>query len=143
MTYTTIHYEKVQVPAGLHHLTKIADLTIHPHLIPKEIKRIRGSVQIYTSSSYNSHEPTLQIPFRASVIHGSMDYDKESTYIYIPSSSKDVSNEKKKDECRQIQFMNRFTIPIAIYNTTTDKSELLSQYIKVNSPFILLNTKQS
>ncbi len=104
-------------------------------MVPKDIKRIRGSVQIYTLSSTlssNSEEPTLQIPFRATVIHGSLDYDKETTYIYIPSSSIDSSNGKKGEECRPIKFVNQFTIPIIIYNVTTDKTELLSQYIQVN-----------
>ena len=131
--YVTVHHEKVQVPTGIHHLTKIAEITIHPNLVPQDLKRIRGSVQIYTSSVHSA-EPILQVPFRATVIHGSIGYDKETTLIYIPSSSSssiDSSNEKKKDECRPIKFINRFNLPIIIYNTTTDKPELLSQYIKV------------
>ncbi len=131
--YATVHRERIQVPPGIHHLTRVAELTIHPQLVPKDIKRIRGSVQIYTlssTSSSNSEEPTLQIPFRATVIHGSLDYDKETTYIYIPSSSIDSSN-GKKEECRAIKFINQFNVPIIIYNVTTDKTELLSQYIKV------------
>ena len=80
----------------------------------------------------NNAEPALQIPFRANVIHGSIGYDKESTYIYIPSSSTKSSNEKKKDECRSIKFFNQFDRPLIIYNATTDKSELVSQHIKVN-----------
>jgi hypothetical protein len=122
------------VPAGIHHLTKIAELTIHPQLIPKDVKRVRGSVQIYTlssTSSSNSEEPILQVPFRATVIHGSVDYDKETTYIYIPSSSID-SSRGKKEECRAIKFINQFNVPLIIYNVTMDKTELLSQYIKVN-----------
>jgi hypothetical protein len=122
------------VPAGIHHLTKVAELTIHPQLVPQDIKRIRGSVQIYTSlSASNNDEPTLQIPFRTTVIHGSIDYDKETTFVYIPSSSIDLSKEKtKQEECRPVIFMNRFHRPIIIYNVTTDKTELISQYIKVN-----------
>ncbi len=122
------------MPAGIHHLTKIAELTIHPQLIPKDVKRVRGSVQIYTlssTSSSNSEEPILQVPFRATVIHGSVDYDKETTYIYIPSSSID-SSRGKKEECRAIKFINQFNVPLIIYNVTMDKTELLSQYIKVN-----------
>jgi hypothetical protein len=132
--YVTVHHEKVQVPVGIHHLTKIAELTIHPQSIPKDVKRIRGSVQIYTLSSLNNAEPTLQIPFRANVIHGSIGYEKETTLIYIPSSSSidSSTNEKKKDECRPIKFYNQFNLPLIIYNATTDKPELLSQYIKVN-----------
>lgn len=133
INYATVHYEKVQVPAGVHHLTKVAELTINPQLVPKEIKRIRGSVQIYTLSSTtssNNEEPTLQIPFRATVIHGSLDYDKETTYIYIPPPSADSSN-GKKDECRPIKFINQFKVPLIIYNVTTDKPELLSQYVHV------------
>jgi hypothetical protein len=134
--YVTVHHEKVQVPIGIHHLTKIAELTIHPQSIPKDIKRLRGSVQIYT---LNSVEPTLQIPFRANVIHGSIGYEKETTLIYIPSSSTDSSstNDKKKEECRPIKFYNQFNLPLIIYNATTDKPELLSQYIKVNIIFII------
>ncbi len=136
VNYVTVHHEKVQVPSGIHHLTKIAELTIHPQLIPKDIKRIRGSVQVYT---LNNAEPSLQIPFRANVIHGSIGYDKETTLIYIPSSSTtDSSNEKKTDECRPIKFFNQFNIPLIIYNATTDKPELLSQYIKVKISFFLL-----
>lgn len=82
----------------------------------------------------NNAEPALQIPFRANVIHGSIGYDRESTYIYIPSSSSSTSasNEKKKDECRSIKFFNQFDRPLIVYNATTDKPELVSQYIKVN-----------
>ena len=105
---------------------------MNPSLIPKDLKRIRGSVQVYTLSSMNNAEPSLQIPFRANVIHGSIGYDKEQTYIYIPSSSIGSSNEKKKDECRSIKFFNQFDRPLIIYNVTTDKPELLAQYIKVN-----------
>lgn len=86
----------------------------------------------------NNAEPTLQIPFRANVIHGSIGYDKETTYIYIPSSSTGSGNEKKKDECRSIKFFNQFDRPLIIYNATTDKPELLAQYIKVHRFFSCL-----
>jgi hypothetical protein len=134
MNYATIHHEKVQVPAGIHHFTKIAELTLNPNLIPADIKRVRGSVQVYTSSSFDSEDPVLQIPFRATVFHGSLDYEKETTYIYIPPLSTDSSNEKK-DECQSIKLINRFNTSLVIYNITTDKMQLISQYIEVNSFF--------
>ncbi len=118
------------MPSGIHHITKIAELTIHPHLIPNDVKRVRGSVQIYTLSS-NSEEPTLQIPFRATILHGSLDYDKAASYFYIPSSPIDSSN-GNKEECRSIKLINRFNDSMVIYNVTTDKTELLSKYIEVN-----------
>ncbi|CAF3323967.1 unnamed protein product [Rotaria sp. Silwood1] len=127
--YITVHYEKVQIPTGIHHLTKIADLTLNPYSIPKEITRIRGSVEIYTS--FYNDEPILRIPFRATVLHGSLDYDTEAVQFYIPSSSIDSSNDKK-DECRPIKIMNRFNTSIVIYNISMDKMDQLSPYINVN-----------
>jgi hypothetical protein len=131
MNYATIHHEKVQVPAGIHHLTKIAEVTVHPHLIPADVKRIRGSVQIFTLSTINNDEPVLQIPFRATVLHGSLDYEKDTTYFYIPPHLTDAMVEKRQ-ECQSIKLINRFNTSFVIYNITTDKTQLLTQYIEVN-----------
>jgi hypothetical protein len=94
------------------------------------MKRIRGSVQIHTSSSSDNEQPVLQIPFRATVLHGSLDYDKESSYFYIPSSSVEASNEKR-EECQAVKLMNRFNVSMVIYNITTSNMELFSRYVKV------------
>ncbi|CAF3551098.1 unnamed protein product [Rotaria sordida] len=143
INYVTVHYEKVQIPTGIHQLTKIADLTINPYSIPKEITRIRGSVEIYPLSSYTD-EPILRIPFRATILHGSLDYDREATYFYIPSSSIDSSNDKK-EECRQIKLVNRFNTTMVIYNVTVDKMDQLSQYmnLKFSSPYIYADPGQA
>ena len=130
--YVTVRHENVLIPGGIHRLSKIADLTIYPHLIPADVKRVRGSVQVYTISPGSStrREPALQIPFRATILHGSLDYDKETTYFYIgPSSTKSI--DEKKQECRSIKFMNRFDESMVIFNVTTDKVDLLSQFVKV------------
>ena len=131
INHLTVHYEKLQVPADLHQLTKIAELTVEPQLIPNEIKRVRGSVQVYTLPAPNVGEPTLDIPFRTTVLHGSLDYDRTASYFYIPSSSIDSTNDNK-EECRAIKLLNRFNTSVVIYSVTTDKTELLSQYIQVN-----------
>ncbi|CAF0749813.1 unnamed protein product [Adineta ricciae] len=144
INHLTVHYEKLQVPAGLHQLTKIADLIIQPQLIPDGIKRVRGSVQVYTLPALTVDEPTLQIPFRTTVLHGSLDYDRTASYFYIPSSSIDSSNDNK-EECRAIKLLNRFNSSVVIYSVTTDKTELLSQYIRLNilSPFIYASPGQT
>ncbi|UJR33639.1 hypothetical protein I4U23_021073 [Adineta vaga] len=144
INYVTIHHEKVHVPSGHHHLTKIAELTINPNLVPNDIKRVRGSVQVYTSLSINE-EPVLQIPFRVTVLHGSLDYDKPASLFYIPSTSAGLSNDNKKEECRAIKLINRFNTSMVIYNVTTDKAELLSQYIrlKILSPYVYAKPGES
>lgn len=83
INHLIVHYEKLQIPAGLHQLTKIAELTVQPLLIPNDIKRVRGSVQVYTQPASTVDEPTLQIPFRTTVLHGSVDYDRNASYFYI------------------------------------------------------------
>ncbi|CAF2702202.1 unnamed protein product [Rotaria sp. Silwood2] len=143
INYVTVHYEKAPIPNGIYHLTKIADLTLHPHLIPKDITRIRGSVEIYVLSSYNE-EPILRIPFRATVLHGSLDYDTEAIHFYIPSSSIDSSNDKK-NECRSIKLMNRFNTSMVMYNISMDKMDQLSQYIDIKfaSQYVYANPGQT
>ena len=96
--------------------------------MPKDVKRIRGSVQIFALTNSHVDEPILQIPFRATVMTGSVDYDKELTFIYIPSTTKDM----KSNQCQEIKFINRFHVPIIVHNVTSDKPDLLAQYIEVN-----------
>ncbi|CAF4461293.1 unnamed protein product [Rotaria socialis] len=148
MNYATVNHEKVQVPTGIYHLTKIAELTIHPHLIPRDMTRLRGSVEVYSSSSssssLNDEEPALRIPFRATVLHGSLDYDKEATYFYIPSLSTDESYDKI-EQCRPIKLINRFNTSMVMYNATTDATGLLLQYmnIKFYSPYVYVRPGES
>ncbi|CAF3697659.1 unnamed protein product [Adineta steineri] len=150
INYVTIHHEKVQVPSSINQLTKIAELTIHPHLIPNDIKRVRGSVQVYTlsttasSSSSDSEQPILQIPFRATILHGSLDYDTGASYFYIPATSTD-SVSGKLEEHRLLKLINRFNTSIVLFNVTTDKSNILAQYIdiKLLAPYVYMKPGQT
>lgn len=111
----------------VHRWHQVAELTLHPSLIPKDITSIYGSVQIETHPSIDD-PVTLEIPYQATILHGSLDYDHQSTYFYISSSS---SSKEKTEECRMIEFFNRFNVPITIFNVSTDQSDLLSLYLKV------------
>lgn len=93
--------------------------------------RIRGSVEVHSLSLSNNEEPVLRIPFRATILHGSLDYDKDGTRFYIPTYATDSSVDKLQD-CRPIKLINRFNSSIVIYNVTTDSSGLLLQYMNVN-----------
>lgn len=105
-------------------------------MIPYDVTRIRGSVEVFASScaasSSDMKEPTLRIPFRTTVLHGSLDYDRETTFFYIPLSSA-VSSNTYTDECRAIKLVNRFQTTMVIYNVTADKSSLISHFMNVNT----------
>jgi hypothetical protein len=75
-------------------------------------------------------ELILQVPYRATVLHGSFDYDRQSTHFYIPVMSIE-SNTVRSTECRPLKIVNRFNVPIVIFNISIDKSQLVSQYIQV------------
>ena len=124
----TIFYKNLQIPADINRLNQIADITIAPKLIPNDIDRIHGYVQVYTSS--NPNEPVLEIPFDEQILHGSVDYSKEESLFYIPSSSNQMNNENF-EQCRPIKFINLYNTPISVYNITLEKQLLLSQHIKV------------
>ncbi|CAF0885194.1 unnamed protein product [Adineta steineri] len=130
--YITIQYKTLPIPPGIHRLNQIAELTIHPTLIPTSIKQIHGYVQVYILST--NEKLAIEIPFDETVIHGSLDYDKDNTYIYISSSNNEFNNE----ECRPISFVNLYNMPIAIYNITTVDQELLSSYINITYPSSLV-----
>jgi len=126
--YITIHYKNLQIPPDIHRLNRIAEITIHPKLIPDHIQHIQGYVQVYTSS--NTEEPMLEIPFDEIILHGSLDYEKENTLFHIPSSNNELINENT-EKCRPVRIMNGFNIPLSVYNITVNNAESLSQYIKV------------
>ena len=129
INYVSIHYENVLIPPDIHRWNKVAELTLHLSLISDDIKSIDGTVQIYTLPSIND-AVSLEIPFHATILHGSLEYDRSSTYFFISSSSL-PSISSSTEECRLMEFTNRFNVPITIFNISTDKSDLLSQYIKV------------
>lgn len=120
--YLSVRYSNLAIPPDVHRLNQIADVIVYWKSIPKDIERIHGYLDIYTSM--NDEEPVLEIPFDEQVVHGSLDYRKEETYFLI-------SNEKPSNECRSIQFFSHYNIPIAVYKITIDKLKLLSKYIEV------------
>ena len=126
--YITVHYKNLQIPPDIHRLNRIAEITIHPQLIPGNIQHIQGYVQVYTSS--NNEEPVLEIPFDEIILHGSLDYDKENTRFYISSSNNELLN-GNTEQCRPIRFLSRYNLPLSVYNITTNNAEALSPYIKV------------
>lgn len=111
-------------------MQQIADITIHPNLVPVNINHINGYVQVYTSS--NNEDPALEIPFDEIIYHGSLEYQKEDTYFYIPSLNYELNNEKRS-KCRPIKILNQFSLPISVYNITLNSLEQISQYIKVKA----------
>jgi hypothetical protein len=123
----TIFYKNLQIPPDINRLNQIADITITPKLIPNNIDRVHGYVQVYTS---NHNEPVLEIPFDEQILHGSVDYSKEESLFYIPSSSNEMNNENF-EQCRPIKFLNLYNTPISVYNITLEKQIFFSQHIKV------------
>lgn len=136
--YITVQYNNFQIPPDIHRLNQIADIIIHPNLIPNHIEHIHGYIQVYTSS-YNE-EPVLKIPFYERILHGSLDFKKEETYFYI---SNDELKTKKPEQCQPIRIFNRYNTSISVYNITINKFELLSKYIQVKKKQILLYNNQT
>ncbi len=120
--YMTIRYKNLLIPPDIYRLNQIADITIHPNLIPNDIQHIHGYIQVYTST--NPEEPVLQIPFDERILHGSLDFNKEETHFYI-------SNNQQIDQFQSIKLLNRYNTPISVYNITINKFELLSKYTQV------------
>lgn len=130
--YLTVHSKRLPIPPDLYRLSQIADVIVHWNLIPREIQRIYGHIEMYTSM--NSEEPTLRIPFDEQVLHGSLDYQKEETYFFI-------SNENPSNECGPIRVFNQYDVPLVVYNITINKLKLLSKYIEVKHLFSLISTQ--
>lgn len=112
------------IPPDIHRWNKVAELTLHSSLIDDDVKSIYGTIQIFTLPSIHD-AVSLEIPFYTTILHGSLEYERQSTYFYISS------NNSTNEECRSIEFTNRFDVPMAISNISTDKIDLLSQYVKV------------
>ena len=115
-----VSYKTLPVPANIYHLNLIAEITLYPSSIPTDIQHLTGDVQVYTT---DDEQPRLRIPFDEIVYHGLVDYEKENTRFFIPSAN--------RDDCQPIKFINRYTIPLSVYNITIDNPELLSPYIEV------------
>ncbi|CAF4170376.1 unnamed protein product [Rotaria sp. Silwood2] len=126
--YITVHFKSLPIPPDIHRLNQIADITIHPNLIPNDIHEIYGYVQVYTS--LNNEEPVLEIPFQETILHGSLHYKKEDTFFYIPSLNHALANDNIK-QCQSIKLLNQYNTPISVYNVTVNKLELLSQFVKI------------
>jgi hypothetical protein len=122
----SVRYKKQPIVPDIHRLNQIADVTIHLDLIPNYIERIHGYVQVYTSSNHD--QPVLKIPFDEKILHGSLDFNEEETYIYL-------SDNQLIDEYQSIKLFNRYNTPISVYNITIDKFELCSRYIQVKQNF--------
>jgi hypothetical protein len=127
--YITIRYKHLQISPDIHRLNQIADITIHPNLIPDNIEHIHGYVEVYTSM--NNEKPILKIPFDERILHGSLDFKKEETHFFI---SNNELNNKQNELCQPIRVFNRYNTPISVYNITINNFELLSKYIQVKIP---------
>ncbi|CAF1157024.1 unnamed protein product [Adineta ricciae] len=120
--YMTVSYKTLPVPADIYRLNRIAEITLYPSLIPTDIQHLTGDVQVYTT---NDEQPRLRIPFDEIVYHGLVDYEKENTRFFIPSPN--------RDDCQPIKFINRYNIPLSVYNITIDNPERLSPYIEMGA----------
>jgi hypothetical protein len=120
--YMTVRYKTQPIPPDIYRLNQIADVTIHLELIPDDIERINGYVQVYTSG--NHEEPMLKIPFDEKILHGSLDFNEQEAYVYL-------SDNQLTENCQPIKLFNRYKTPISVYNIVINKLELLSRYIQV------------
>lgn len=118
----TVSYKTLPVPSDVHYLNLIAEITLHPSLIPTNIQHLTGDVQVY---AIDDKQPRLRIPFDEIIHHGLVDYEKENMRFFIPSTN--------HDDCQPIKFINRYNIPLSVYNITIDNPELLSPYVEVRN----------
>lgn len=125
MTDPTKHFlqiqsKKLRLSADLHRINKIADLTIYPSLIPRELDEIFGSIQIFTSSN----DSLLQIPFYSRIFHGSLDFFVNETMFYCSPTTK----------CEPVRLFNRFDFDLAVTNISIDQIDLVSNYLQIELP---------
>lgn len=118
----TVRYKNLQILPDIHRLNQIADITIHPNLIPDNINRINGYIEVYITT--NNEKPVLKIPFDERILHGSLDFKREEIYFYIP-------NDELYKSCQTIRVFNRYETSISVYNITINKLDVLSKYIQV------------
>lgn len=130
--FITVQTKKLHVPSDVHRTNKIADLTIHPTLIPKEMDQIQGFVQVYTTSSSNQNESVLQIPLYSRILHGSLDFLNMETMFYI-NSNPHSSGIEERNPCQPIRLLNRFDVTLAVTNITVAQLGSLSEYVQVRS----------
>ena len=128
--YMTVRYKTQPIPPDIHRLNQIADVTIHPDLIPDDIERVQGYVQVFTSE--NTEEPALKIPFDEKFLYGSLDFNEQDAYFYL-------SDTQRTDDCQPMKLFNRFKTPISVYNIVVNKMELLSRYIQVTHKSLFEN----
>lgn len=128
--YFTIQYKNLQIFPDIHRLNQIADIIIHPKLIPNNIDHISGYIEVYTSM--NNKEPVLKILFDERIIHGSLAFKKEETYFYI-------SNKEFLKSCQPIRVFNRYNTSVSVYNIKVDQFNTLSKYIQVIKIYFILN----
>ena len=122
----SIRYKTIQIPPDIHRLNQIAEITIHPNLIPKDLESLQGEIEVYTSS--NNRTAELKIPFAERILYGSLDFNRNETYFFL-------SNQSEITQCQSIRVLNRFNTSISVYNVTINNLERISDYIHVKKRF--------
>lgn len=106
-------------------MTQIAEVTINLHSIPRSIERLHGSIEIATSRG-----SLLRIPFDEKIYHGALDWKSEETEIFL-------FNQTEGKHCQSVRVYNRFQTIISVHRLTIDKFDLLSQFVQVDTFFLL------
>lgn len=128
--------KRLSVPVNLHRYNKIADLTVHPQRIPRDVDEIHEFIQFFTSSDRN--ESALQIPFYSRVLHGSLDYVRTET-MFDMSLWKKQRSTAETSKCHSVHVINRFSTDIAVLNITSSYSGQLDDYVQVRDPFFVMD----